>query len=80
MGNAGRNILDGPGTFLLDLGISRRFRFDEERALQLRWEIFNLPNHTNFMLPENNVDVRNGGTITRAKASRVHQLALRVEF
>lgn len=42
--------------------------------------MFNLPNHTNFNLPENNVDVRNGGTITRAKGAPVHQLALRLEF
>jgi hypothetical protein len=79
-GNSGRNILDGPGAFLLNLGLSRRFKVSEGAALQYRWEIFNVPNHTNFNLPENNVDVRNGGTITRAKDARVHQLGLRLEF
>jgi hypothetical protein len=79
-GNSGRNILDGPGTIQLDLSVSRRFKFNESQAAQFRWEMFNVPNHTNFNLPENNVDVRNGGTIIRAKGARVHQLGLRLEF
>ena len=79
-GNSGRNVLDGPGTIQLDLGVSRRFKFNESQAAQFRWEMFNVPNHTNFNLPENTVDVRNGGTIIRAKGARVHQLGLRLEF
>ena len=79
-GSTGRNILDGPGTFLLDASVSRRFKFAESRALQFRWEIFNVPNHTNLGLPETKVDVLNGATISKAKAARVHQLGLRLEF
>ena len=62
------------------MSVSRRFNFDESQAAQFRWEMFNVPNHTNSNLPENNVDVRNGGTIIRAKGARVHQLGLRLEF
>ncbi len=81
-GNAGRNVLDGPGLLQLDLSLSRRFRLPrwESSAVQFRWEVFNVPNRTNLNLPENNVDVINGGTIIRAKTARVHQLALRWEF
>lgn len=79
-GSAGRNVLDGPGMLLVDLSLSRRFRFDDTRALQFRWEAFNLPNHTNFSLPETRVDVLNGATISRARAARVFQLGLRFEF
>jgi len=79
-GGAGRNILDGPGMFLFDASLSRRFRFEESKALQLRWETFNLPNHTNLNLPETRVDVLNGATISRARGARVLQLGLRMEF
>ena len=79
-GTSGRNILDGPGTFTLDASLSRRFRFGESKTFQFRWEVFNLPNHTNLSLPETKVDVLNGATISKAKGSRVFQLGLRLEF
>ena len=79
-GNSGRNILDGPGTFLLDASLSRRFRFSESGAFQFRLESFNMPNHTNLSLPETRVDVLNGATISKARAARVFQLGLRMEF
>ncbi len=79
-GNSGRNILDGPGTMIINTSISRRIRVDETRAFQFRLEAFNIPNHPNFSLPENNVDVSTGGTINRAKNSRNLQIGLRLEF
>ena len=79
-GSSGRNILDGPGTFVLNMSVSRTFRFAEMKALQLRLESFNLPNHPNFNLPENRVDIISGGTITRAKNNRNLQLGARFEF
>jgi hypothetical protein len=79
-GNSGRNILDGPGSFVVNLSVSRRIRLREATALQLRAESFNLPNHPNFNLPENRVDIISGGTITRAKNNRNFQLGTRLEF
>ncbi|HEX4946409.1 MAG TPA: hypothetical protein VFZ34_07100, partial [Blastocatellia bacterium] len=79
-GNSGRNILDGPGTMIINASLSRRFRFGESRAFQYRLEAFNLPNHPNFNLPENNVDTPTAGTIRRAKNSRNLQMSLRLEF
>ena len=79
-GNSGRNILDGPGTVIINTSLSRRFRFGEGKAFQYRLEAFNLPNHPNFGLPENNVDVATAGTIKRAKNSRNLQMSLRLEF
>jgi outer membrane receptor protein involved in Fe transport len=79
-GNSGRNILDGPGTVIINTSLSRRFRFGEGKAIQYRVEAFNLPNHPNFLLPENNVDVPTAGTIRRARNSRNLQMALRLEF
>jgi hypothetical protein len=79
-GNSGRNILDGPGTIIINTSLSRRFRFAESKAIQYRLEAFNLPNHPNFGLPDNNVDVSTVGTIKRAKNSRNLQMSLRFEF
>ncbi|MEK7831748.1 MAG: TonB-dependent receptor, partial [Acidobacteriota bacterium] len=79
-GNSGRNILDGPGTIIINASLSRRFRFGEGKAFQYRLEAFNLPNHPNFNLPENNVDIFTAGTIRRAKNSRNLQMSLRLEF
>ncbi len=79
-GNSGRNILDGPGAIVINLSLSRRLRFAESRSLQFRFESFNTPNHPNFNLPENNVDVLAAGTINRAKNNRNLQLGLRLEF
>ncbi len=79
-GNSGRNILDGPGAFNLNASLSRRFKFEHQRALQWRMEMFNLPNHPNFNLPENRVDIISGGTISRVKSNRTMQMGLRFEF
>ena len=79
-GDSGRNILDGPGAIIINTSLSRRIRFDESRSLQIRMEVFNLPNHPNFNLPENNVDIATGGTINRAKNNRNLQIGLRFEF
>ncbi len=79
-GSSGRNILDGPGTLQLNVGLSRRFMLAEGRLLQVRADSLNLPNHPNFNLPENRVDILSGGTISRAKSMRSVTLGARLEF
>ena len=46
-GNLGYNSLKGPGVFQLNLALSRNFTIGEKRAIQVRAEAFNLPNHLN---------------------------------
>jgi len=50
-GNAGRDILPGPGNVVIDAGLHRRFAIREGQALELRAEVFNLLNHPNFGIP-----------------------------
>ena len=50
-GNAGRNILPGPGNALFDVALSRRFALSESAAFAVRGEVFNLFNHPNFGIP-----------------------------
>ncbi len=51
LGTLGRNALQGPGMFQLDMAISRTFPIGEKRSIQLRGEAFNLPNHLNLSNP-----------------------------
>jgi hypothetical protein len=50
-GNAGRNILQGPGIVESDLSLTKAFSFSERWKLQFRSEFFNIFNHTNFNAP-----------------------------
>jgi hypothetical protein len=50
-GNAGRNILEGPGLLEFDSSLFKTFRVHEKAILQFRAEFFNLVNRTNFGLP-----------------------------
>jgi len=47
-GNVGRNTLTNPGRINFDFGLFKRFSFGETRALDFRWENFNLFNHTQY--------------------------------
>jgi hypothetical protein len=50
-GSLGLVNIKGPGTFQLDMGISRTFAIGEKKTIQLRGEAFNLPNHLNPSIP-----------------------------
>jgi len=69
-GNAGRNILIGPGITNLDFSIfknNRIRRISENFNVQFRAEIFNILNHANFappVTPDNSDIFRSDGTAT----------------
>jgi hypothetical protein len=50
-GNLGRNTLTAPGVRTVDLGVSKITRIGERSNLNLRLDIFNVANHTNFAFP-----------------------------
>jgi hypothetical protein len=50
-GNLGYNNMKGPGTFQLNMALSRTFAIREGQSIQLRAEAFNLPNHLNLFTP-----------------------------
>ncbi len=81
-GNAGRNILRGPGTINLDFSLSKSIPWGnvERRRLQIRAEFFNGLNHTNFGLPQSSIDSPAFGTITTAAPAREIQIGARLEF
>lgn len=81
-GNAGPNIIRGPGINNLDLGLHKNFRFNEKRSLQLRVEAFNALNHPNFIGPSGNYffNTPSGAKLTRARDNRDIQLAIKFLF
>jgi hypothetical protein len=48
IGGLQRNQLRLPSTFNNDIAFFKNIRFKEKREIQLRWEIYNIFNHTNF--------------------------------
>ncbi|MBN2319330.1 MAG: hypothetical protein JXR49_09650, partial [Acidobacteria bacterium] len=80
-GNAGRNIIRGPGFASVDVSLNRRFAVSEFVDVKLEVQAFNLFNRTNFNLPELNADDSGTfGRILSAKAPRQVQFALRLNF
>jgi len=84
-GNSGKGILDGPGSHFLDLGLMKNFYLTENRYLQFRWELFNVPNHVNLCASTNNcpnttIGLPTTGKIFTAGDARAMQLALKFIF
>lgn len=50
-GDAGRDIVPGPGNEVIDVALHRRFGLTERTALEFRGEGFNVLNHPNFGIP-----------------------------
>jgi hypothetical protein len=83
VGNAGRNTIQGPSTTRLDATLAKNIRFSESKSLQLRWEVFNVLNHTNFTTFSslNNTSAVVGQiNIGAARDPRTMQLAAKFNF
>jgi outer membrane receptor protein involved in Fe transport len=80
-GDAGRNILRGPGYIAFDMSVQRRIPTTGRMSVTLRWDVFNLFDRANFGNPNADITGSNVGTIsTLAGDPRVMQLALRLTF
>jgi len=79
-GDAGRNIILGPGFTNLDMGIDKDFRFNERARLQFRSEFFDVANHPNFDEPVLQMSNPNFGKIQNSLTSREIQLSLKLIY
>ncbi len=85
-GNAGRNILVGPGLRTLDLSLIKNTRLGENLTVQFRAEGFNVMNRANFGIPLTTVfdsrgEVFSAGRITDTlTTARQIQLGLKIIF
>jgi hypothetical protein len=87
-GNAGRNILIGPGVTSLDFSVFKNNyikRISEKFNIQFRAEMFNILNHPNFAPPSNptNTDIFDGtGTLNQVAGllNRTTTTAREIQF
>jgi hypothetical protein len=82
-GNAGRNILVGPGLNILDASLAKSFPvWKESWRMTFRLELFNAFNHANYDYPDQNISNTNTvATISRvSKSMRQAQFAFRFDF
>jgi hypothetical protein len=79
-GNEGRNVVRGPGIANVDLSVLKSFFITETVRVQFRAESFNIANHANFALPDNNIASLNFGRISTAGSARLFQAGLKILF
>ncbi|MBS1827604.1 MAG: TonB-dependent receptor [Acidobacteria bacterium] len=79
-GNAGRNILEGPGNATVNFSIVKDTAFTERLTMQLRLETFNLFNRANFDLPDLFYGNPTFGRVQSAQNPRRTQLGIKFLF
>lgn len=79
-GNAGRNILIGPGIATFDWSLFKNIPITEGQTLQFRSEFFNLFNRTNLNQPVSSLQSGAFGRIRSARDPRIIQFALKYIF
>ncbi|MBN9662473.1 MAG: TonB-dependent receptor [Acidobacteria bacterium] len=79
-GNAGRNLLSGPGFFNLDASIFKLFKLTERLNLEVRGESFSVTNTPQFNNPNTTLGDANFGYVTGAGGARGLQLGLKLNF
>jgi len=79
-GSAPRNSVVGPGYANVDFALARTVAVGGQSQLELRWEVFNLLNETNFDQPSRVFGTPNFGRIFSAKSARAMQFGVRVAF
>ncbi len=81
LGNAGRNIIVGPGVVNLDAALHREFRVREGMSLALRVESFNFSNTPHYSNPNTNRNSPQFGEINGAEQDqRQYQIGLTLRF
>lgn len=79
-GNEGRNVNRGPGIADVDLSLLKSIRLNERARLQFRAEWFNVANHANFGLPDNDLASPNFGRVLEAGSPRLVQFGLKLLY
>ena len=79
-GDAGRNIIQGPGTVTLDMSINRSIPIKESRSLDLRLTASNVFNHVNFAAINTTVNSLTFGEVTSAGSMRRVTVQARFRF
>jgi hypothetical protein len=80
-GNAGYNILWGPGQYSWDMGLAKSVQLIERAQLELRMDAFSVFNHPTFSNPASDIsNTATVGRITSAGGNRTIQLGAKLTF
>lgn len=79
-GTSGRNILYAPGTQNWDMAFIKRTHINDRMTAEIRGELFNAFNHTNFGTPGAVYGSQIFGVISSSAGPRNVQLAVKLEF
>ena len=79
-GNAGRNIIGGPGLANVDFSVLKDIEIAEATTLQLRAELFNMLNTPNFLNPNIFFGTPGFGRLLAARDGREVQLGVKLIF
>jgi hypothetical protein len=79
-GSMGRNNIVGPGTWDLDLALSRIFNVHESDRLEFRAEAYNLTNSFRAVNPTTTITSGQFGQIRASREPRIMQFALKYIF
>jgi hypothetical protein len=80
VGTLGRNTVEGPSRFQLDMNLNKRVRVDERREFEFRVDVTNVLNHPVFFIPEMNINSANFGQIRSAAGERQFIIGTRFNF
>lgn len=80
-GNAGRDIIPGPGNEVVNVALHKHFALKERLGMEFRAEVFNLLNHPNYGIPDPYPDQGPffGKILTSGEPRRM-QFAVRLDF
>ena len=79
-GDAGRNIIEGPGQFVMDMSLSKTITVKESRALELRIQAANIFNFIDYTSINTVVNSLQFGQVTAAGATRRVTFIARFRF
>jgi hypothetical protein len=80
LGSLSQTYLQGPGSFRLDVNLSKSFSFGEGKELLFRGDAINLLNTPQFGNPNTEINSPTFGRITTAGGNRIVVLSARINF
>jgi hypothetical protein len=81
LGNSGRNTIEGPGTFSLNLSLARSFKLkDDQHRIEARVDATNFTNHPGVTGIGTVVNAANFGYATSMQAMRTLSATVRLRF
>ena len=79
-GTLGRDAVRGPGLWNTDLSLSKNMAISERARFQIRADLFNALNHTNFNAVSTTINSANFGRFTSTAGPRIVQFNARLTF